>query len=295
MVDATERLVNLALLCSAMRAAPSPPTRIRDEVAGYGEEGAADEATFKRMLERDKKQLRSMGLVIESDAEGNYRLDRGATFASRDRARTRRGSGVARRRAGAPRRPVVPVRRGAPIRAREDRLGDPGGRAARRRPHRRTRTPNARRRWCQPSMARSAASKAARFDYTNSYGKGKHHAVEPYGLFARDGRWYLVARDTATRRDTRLHCRRVDRSPSKQPRDPRPPISSDPRTSTSRASSGCPSSTAARSSRPLAFAPGEAWRAPALTAGKGEHDTRAATAGCCGEWRREAATDSCAG
>jgi predicted DNA-binding transcriptional regulator YafY len=35
------------------------------------------------------------------------------------------------------------------------------------------------------------------FDYTNSLGQDKHHDVEPYGLFARDGRWYLVGRDTA--------------------------------------------------------------------------------------------------
>ncbi|MHB9004360.1 MAG: helix-turn-helix transcriptional regulator, partial [Coriobacteriia bacterium] len=81
MVDPTERLVNLAFLLGAERGHVTA-VRIRDEVAGYGDENQ-DEAAFKRMLERDKKELRAMGLVIESDAEGNYRLDQGATFASR--------------------------------------------------------------------------------------------------------------------------------------------------------------------------------------------------------------------
>ncbi len=41
----------------------------------------------------------------------------------------------------------------------------------------------------------ATARKIAMFGYTNARGEVKRHEVEPYGLFFRGGRWYLVARD----------------------------------------------------------------------------------------------------
>ena len=38
--------------------------------------------------------------------------------------------------------------------------------------------------------------KRVTFGYTNSRGDSGPHAIEPYGLFLHDGRWYAVGRDT---------------------------------------------------------------------------------------------------
>ena len=79
MTDAVERVVNLALFLAAARG-PVTAERIRAEVFGYPED--QDDAAFLRMFERDKDDLKRMGFAIDGDAEGNYRLDSSATYAS---------------------------------------------------------------------------------------------------------------------------------------------------------------------------------------------------------------------
>lgn len=65
-VDRAERLLNLVFaLMSTARAVPR--SVIREQVPGYGE--AASEASFERMFERDKDELRSMGIPIETVAD----------------------------------------------------------------------------------------------------------------------------------------------------------------------------------------------------------------------------------
>ena len=61
--DKTERLLNLVFAMMSTRRAISRAD-IRDNVAGY-EDASSDEA-FERMFERDKDELRSMGLPIET-------------------------------------------------------------------------------------------------------------------------------------------------------------------------------------------------------------------------------------
>jgi proteasome accessory factor B len=61
--DKTERLLNLVFAMMSTRRAISRAD-IRDNVAGY-EDALSDEA-FERMFERDKDELRSMGLPIET-------------------------------------------------------------------------------------------------------------------------------------------------------------------------------------------------------------------------------------
>ncbi len=62
-VDRAERLLNLVFaLMSTARAVPR--SVIREQVPGYGEAGS--EASFERMFERDKDELRSMGIPIET-------------------------------------------------------------------------------------------------------------------------------------------------------------------------------------------------------------------------------------
>ena len=78
--DRTERLLNLVLALLGSRV-PVDRARIRDVVPGYAE-SASDEA-FERMFERDKEELRSMGVPIETvvNASGEvdgYRIDQRA-------------------------------------------------------------------------------------------------------------------------------------------------------------------------------------------------------------------------
>ena len=74
--DKTERLLNLVFAMMSTRRAISR-SDIRENVAGY-EDARSDDA-FERMFERDKDELRSMGLPIEtvSDSLGEvlgYRI-----------------------------------------------------------------------------------------------------------------------------------------------------------------------------------------------------------------------------
>src|SRR2546429_8796839 len=80
-----ERLVNLVLCLLSTRQFLSAE-RIRAAVPGYEQDGAgvrADEA-FKRMFERDKAELRDLGIPLETgrnshfDSEEGYRIKRRA-------------------------------------------------------------------------------------------------------------------------------------------------------------------------------------------------------------------------
>lgn len=79
-VDRTERLLNLVFALMAT-ARPVPRHTLRDVVPGYRE--AASDSAFERMFERDKDELRSMGIPVETvlDDTGEvlgYRIPRDA-------------------------------------------------------------------------------------------------------------------------------------------------------------------------------------------------------------------------
>jgi len=193
MADPVSRLVNLAMLL-ASSAGPVSRERIADEVEGYPAD--QDEAAFLRMFERDKDELRQAGYAIESTPEGEYRLDRNSTFAAAvdlppADAAVLRAVGVAMladpsfpfaenlrlalaKIASAAQSEDVPV---------SSRLADeaPEQQGA-----------------LVASLDRAiTVRKQISFDYRNSLGEEKRHSVEPYGIFATDGRWYLAARDSA--------------------------------------------------------------------------------------------------
>lgn len=191
MSAAVERLVNLALYLAA---APGAVTAddIREDVAGYSPE--SDEATYKRMLERDKDVLRSAGLVIESNEYGDYHLDRAATYVaplalSVEEAATVRIAGLAL--LDDPSFPFADDLRLALAKvAAESHTSGATVHAllADEEPSRQGET---------VATLADAASRRKRvsFDYTNSLGSTAPHEIEPYGLFLHDGRWYLVGRD----------------------------------------------------------------------------------------------------
>ena len=79
-IDRTERLLNL-VICLLGAAQPVPRAAIREQIPGYGE--SASDVAFERMFERDKDELRSMGIPVETvaDAGGEvlgYRIPREA-------------------------------------------------------------------------------------------------------------------------------------------------------------------------------------------------------------------------
>ena len=68
-IDRTERLLNL-VICLMAAPVPVPRATIERDIPGYGD--AASASAFERMFERDKDELRSMGIPVEtvSDASG---------------------------------------------------------------------------------------------------------------------------------------------------------------------------------------------------------------------------------
>lgn len=200
MADASERIVNLAMYLAAAKR-PVSAEEVRASVAGYPED--QDQAAFARMFERDKEQLRGAGLVLVVDRrEGaeRYLLDTAATYAgpvSLDprEAMTLRVAGTAMladpsfpyaedlrfalaklmARADAPDLPPAPV--ASALTADED--------------------PAAQGEIVARLTGAVVGRKRVEFGYTTVDGGASSRAVEPWGLFARDGRWYLVGRDAA--------------------------------------------------------------------------------------------------
>lgn len=199
MAEPVERLVNLAFFLANARE-PVPRERIRTEVEGYGTDQNLD--AFLRMFERDKEELRRAGFQIGSDEDGRYWIDRAATFArevelTAEETAALRAVGLALLDD-----PAFPF--AEELRLALAKLSDVLGAVA---PAVVARTadedPEAQGARVADLDAAVRARKRATFAYVNSRDERKEHDVEPLGLFAREGRWYLVAIDTA------LHAHRV--------------------------------------------------------------------------------------
>jgi predicted DNA-binding transcriptional regulator YafY len=192
-----ERLVNLALYI-ASSPAPVTAAQVRAHVAGYPDGQA--EAAFMRMFERDKEDLREAGFALAVDRDGeieSYLLDGAATFAPALRLEAEealllhaaidavladgsfpysddlcaaRGKIVA---AGGPLSPgPLPVH----SRAADERPVDQAS-------------------GVEVLDRAIAGRKVVSFTYTGADGRTAHRDVEPYALYLRAGRWYLVGRD----------------------------------------------------------------------------------------------------
>jgi proteasome accessory factor B len=176
--------------------------QVRAQVVGYPP--GQDESAFLRMFERDKECLRAAGLVIEAESAGGtetYRLDDTATYAAEleltaEESMLVRAAGAAM--LGDPSFPLgddlrlalsklsvvvehapVPVAGPAPVRAlTADESPESQGRIA------------------AEFLRACETRKRATFRYTDLAQQPSRRDVEPYGLFARDGRWYMVGRDT---------------------------------------------------------------------------------------------------
>jgi proteasome accessory factor B len=191
--EAIERLVNLAMYLATARA-PVSAAMVRAQVEGYP--AGQDEVAFLRMFERDKDELREAGFSIESDSEGAYRLDASATFAasidlSAEETAAVRAAGLAM--LADPTFPLADELRLALTKLATD--AEPPDLPAR--ASFADEEPVAQGEAVAALDRAIIARKRVGFSYTNALGCEAHHEIEPYGLFVREGRWYLVGRDTA--------------------------------------------------------------------------------------------------
>jgi proteasome accessory factor B len=196
--DATERIVNLALFLASARH-PVSAAEIASHVPGYPEGQSAE--AFGRMFERDKDDLRAAGLVVTLDRDADverYRIDEMATFSGTieltplEAVELRTAAAVMLSDDSFPftgelRTAVAkvvaaartPAGHGSAI------LASPSADEA----------PEAQGDAVAVLTSAATARKRVRFGYTGAGGRGSRREVEPWGLFARDGRWYLVAFD----------------------------------------------------------------------------------------------------
>jgi proteasome accessory factor B len=193
-----ERLVNLVICLLSTRQFLSAE-RIRDAVPGYeGADGskATDEA-FKRMFERDKAELRELGIPLETgrnshfDSEDGYRIRRGdyelpaIEFDAAEAAAV----GLAARlwqsaTLGEPARQALIKLRAAGT---EVRAADAPGAV----PHLDASDPSL------PALLEAArTSTVVRFDYQKSGAGGPEpRTLEPWGVLSWRRRWYVAGYD----------------------------------------------------------------------------------------------------
>lgn len=218
MVDAVERLVNLALFFADARG-PVNRQQIRKSVAGYPPE--QDEDAFLRMFERDKDALKGFGFVLGADEAGNYSLDARATYAAKldlDPAETAAVTAVATAVLGDASFPFADDLRMALAKVTAQ-LETGNVRACAR-----LADEEPARQGDVIALLTGAATarKRVSFGYTNSLGATAPHEIEPYGVFLHDGRWYVVGRD-AEKDDVRTYAVARLTNPVTNARTPKSP------------------------------------------------------------------------
>ncbi|NLG55387.1 MAG: WYL domain-containing protein, partial [Rhodococcus sp.] len=192
-----ERLVNL-VICLLSTRQFLPAEKIRESVAGY-QDSSSDEA-FSRMFERDKNELRDLGIPLETGpatrypgVEG-YRIDRGAYELPDIELDSEESAAVAIAAALWQSPELVAVSQNAMLKLRAAGVQlDPEAAAPL------TALP-ARTRGSEPAiealLAAIDSGQAVRFSHrTDPTMPFTTRTVQPWGVVTRRGRWYLVGHD----------------------------------------------------------------------------------------------------
>ncbi len=195
-IDSNERLLNLAMFLAGT-AEPVSAATIRESIEGYPAD--QDAAAFERMFERDKKELRGSGLIIETIGDGKgslYRLDPAQTFASPVDLTAEDLTVLGLANTSLANDPSFPF--GSDLRlalaklaleTSEGRVANPGRLA--------DEDPRSQGRLAAGLTEAARTRKRVEFEYASATSGARHRVVEPYGVYSREGRWYFVGRDAA--------------------------------------------------------------------------------------------------
>ncbi|MCE5202650.1 MAG: WYL domain-containing protein [Actinomycetia bacterium] len=264
MIDSSERLVNLALYLASVRHAV---TAEDCRAAGLGYPDDQDDAAFIRMFERDKEALRAAGIAIVVDEDERYRVDPEATFSTQvtltaDEAATLRTSAAAL--SGDESFPFA-----ADLSIALAKLGQGSGASSIAVSALSDEDPHIQGSSAGIIAEAIAARKLVSFDYTNARGESRHHEVAPYGLFFREGRWYMVALDTGIGR-IRVYALARAAELQTNPSSPKTPDFERPRGFSVDDYSLLPFQYGPEETEAVVrFSPEDAWRAQRLTGGRG--------------------------
>lgn len=192
MPDPGERLVNLALFLAKTPRFVSAE-ELRSEGLGYPE--GQDSAAFLRMFERDKDALRASGIAIEVDEDERYRLDRDGTFASEVTLSAEETATIRTAVAALVSDESFPFAEDLTIALAKIGQGSPSPAAVA--SALADEEPQAQASSAAIVAEAIAARKRIVFDYTNAKGESRLREVNPFGVFFREGRWYVVGLDTS--------------------------------------------------------------------------------------------------
>ena len=194
-IDRTERLLNL-VICLMAASVPVGRAQVRQQIPGYAQ--AASDQAFERMFERDKDELRSMGIPVETvvDASGEvqgYRIpqDTYAMDAVDLSLEERAAVAVAAQVWG---QAVAAPTAGTAVRKLESTAGDPEtwAPADLRGSIQLTTSDGA----LMPLMSALRQDRVVSFPYrTPSEGLSRTRTVSPWGLRSAAGHWFLVGHD----------------------------------------------------------------------------------------------------
>ncbi|GAC1329681.1 MAG: WYL domain-containing protein [Mycobacteriales bacterium] len=194
----TERLVNLVICLLATRRYLTV-AQIRDAVPGYAESGSLEDEAFRRMFERDKEELRELGIPLETGSNDGWEDEVGYRIARRDyelpeidlapdeaaalglAARLWQSAEMAQAASGA----LLKLQAaGVDVSTRSSLGLEPRVEV----------TEPA----FAPALAAVRAGRAIRFDYRGAGGAAlTSRELEPWGVVSWHGHWYVVGHDRA--------------------------------------------------------------------------------------------------
>lgn len=210
-MDKVERLVQLVTLLLGAKV-PMPFADIQGHMSEFYDQSEGDAA--KRMFERDKDELRGMGVPIELEpldvlveGEMGYRIHPKRYYLPEISFTPEEAAALTILAADPGEddaalqglRKVIYGVQGGPL-ASSGSVVAPG--------------PDAVGGGLAPLVTAMAEGVAVRFAYRNAAGEASDRTVDPLGLVTRDGHWYLVARDRANDEIRAFRASRFDDVPS---------------------------------------------------------------------------------